>query len=112
MGDLPADSEVIGGQIVRDELGNPTGTNTIQCGISFKRFIPYLGVFVDNAMNLIPLPSWTHNQLEEYFSATMALALQYGLTSIHDADTKLPMIDFFKRSDLSAFFTALHSDHS
>lgn len=58
----------------------------------------HIGVFVDNAMNLIPTPPWTHRQMEEFFSATADLALQYGLTSIHDADTKLPMIEFFKRS--------------
>ncbi|KAF9450920.1 hypothetical protein P691DRAFT_773575 [Macrolepiota fuliginosa MF-IS2] len=79
MGTLPDDDEVIGGRIIRDPHGNPTG------------------VFVDNAVDLIPTPPWTENQMEEYFSATMKLALQFGLTSIHDADTKLPMIDFFKR---------------
>lgn len=100
MGDLPGDSEVIGGKIIRDNHGNPTGMK-VRCSSSFQQLRSLLGVFVDNAMNLIPSPPWTHNQMEEYFSATMNLALQYGLTSIHDADTKLPMIDFFKRFDPS-----------
>lgn len=60
----------------------------------------HLGVFVDNAMDLIPTPPWTHGQMEEYFSATANLALQYGLTSIHDAATTLPMVDFFRKSVL------------
>ncbi|KXN84714.1 Putative amidohydrolase YtcJ [Leucoagaricus sp. SymC.cos] len=55
------------------------------------------GIFVDNAMDLIPLPSWSHQQMEEYFSTTVNTALQYGLTSIHDADTKMPMVTFYKR---------------
>ncbi|KAF5359593.1 hypothetical protein D9756_003425 [Leucocoprinus leucothites] len=75
MGTLPADDEVIGGQIIRDAHG----------------------IFVDNAMDLIPTPPWSHQQMEEFFSATANAALQFGLTSIHDADTRLPMVEFFKR---------------
>ncbi|KAK7039215.1 hypothetical protein VNI00_010120 [Paramarasmius palmivorus] len=77
MRDLPPDSEVEGGIIVRDESGKPTG------------------VFVDNAISLIPAPEWTEDQIGEYFDATMEEALKYGLTSIHDADTYPQMRHFF-----------------
>ncbi|KAG7087462.1 hypothetical protein E1B28_013428 [Marasmius oreades] len=75
MGELP--SEVDGGTIVRDNNGNPTG------------------IFVDNAIALIPAPEWTESQLSEYFDATMKAALSFGLTSIHDADTLPQMRKFF-----------------
>ncbi|KAF9260444.1 hypothetical protein L218DRAFT_1002760 [Marasmius fiardii PR-910] len=75
IGELP--SEVEGGMIVRDEKGNPTG------------------IFVDNAISLIPAPEWTEDQLSEYFDATMKAALSFGLTSIHDADTFPQMQKFF-----------------
>ncbi|KAL0068932.1 hypothetical protein AAF712_003925 [Marasmius tenuissimus] len=75
MGDLP--SEVEGGIIVRDEEGRPTG------------------VFVDNAIDLIPAPEWSEEQLSEYFNITMTDALSFGLTSIHDADTRPQMRKFF-----------------
>lgn len=97
MGTLPADDEVTGGQIIRDSNGNPTGMHSNGTRLPLLLIILSIGIFVDNAMNLIPTPPWTHDQMEEYFSTTVALALRHGLTSIHDADTKLPMIDFFKR---------------
>ncbi|KAK1225978.1 hypothetical protein PQX77_000689 [Marasmius sp. AFHP31] len=75
MGDLP--SEVEGGIIVRDGEGRPTG------------------VFVDNAIDLIPAPEWSEEQLSEYFNITMTDALSFGLTSIHDADTRPQMRKFF-----------------
>ncbi|KAL0570468.1 hypothetical protein V5O48_011495 [Marasmius crinis-equi] len=71
------DDEVEGGVIVRDDEGKATG------------------VFLDNAINLIPLPTWSDAKLEEYFDITMAQALQYGLTSVHDADTLPHMREFF-----------------
>ncbi|KIK09545.1 hypothetical protein K443DRAFT_671448, partial [Laccaria amethystina LaAM-08-1] len=77
MNDLP--KEVEGGQIVRDEQGKPTG------------------IFVDNAMNLIPIPHWTENQISDFFDATIKEALSHGLTSIHDADSKLDHLAFFKK---------------
>ncbi|PPQ73805.1 hypothetical protein CVT24_007257 [Panaeolus cyanescens] len=77
MGELP--EEVDGGLIVRDADGKPTG------------------VFVDNAMELINMPPWSEEQVQEFFELTMKQALSYGLTSIHDADTKLDHIHFFKK---------------
>lgn len=55
------------------------------------------GVFVDNAMNLIPIPSWSEKQITEFFDMTMKQALSFGLTSIHDADTKPAHIAFFQK---------------
>ncbi|PPQ66160.1 hypothetical protein CVT26_010883 [Gymnopilus dilepis] len=77
MKNLP--QKVDGGLIVRDEQGNPSG------------------VFVDNAMSLIPIPPWTETQLSEFFDMTIQEALSFGLTSIHDADTKPAHIEFFRK---------------
>lgn len=65
-GKLP--STIQGGKILRDSDGKPTG------------------IFLDNALSLIPLPPWSSSQLTEYFDRTMKDALSVGLTSIHDAD--------------------------
>ncbi|KAF8797602.1 hypothetical protein BYT27DRAFT_7204413 [Phlegmacium glaucopus] len=77
MPDLP--DKVDGGLVVRDEQGNPTG------------------IFIDNAMNLVPIPEWSEETMSRYFELTMKEALSYGLTSIHDADSKVGMIKVFKR---------------
>ncbi|KAF8643124.1 hypothetical protein AX16_009216 [Volvariella volvacea WC 439] len=71
--------DVEGGLIIRDGDGNPTG------------------VFVDNAMSLIPFPETTDPELELFFETTMKEALKYGLTSIHDAAALPSYIQFFKR---------------
>ncbi|KAJ3711845.1 amidohydrolase family-domain-containing protein [Lentinula guzmanii] len=76
IGKLPADVE--GGSIIRDSNGAPTG------------------VFLDNAMSLIPAPEWTDEQMAVFFDTTMKVALSYGLTSIHDAGSSPMMIQFMK----------------
>ena len=77
MPDLP--ENVDGGLILRDKQGNPTG------------------IFTDNAMNLIPSPGWNDETMSRFFALTIKEALSYGLTSIHDADSKVDMIKFFKK---------------
>ncbi|CAA7262098.1 unnamed protein product [Cyclocybe aegerita] len=77
MKDLP--EKVDGGLVVRDKEGRPTG------------------IFVDNAMGLIPTPPWGEAQISDFFNLTIKQALSYGLTSIHDADTKLEHIKFFQK---------------
>ncbi|PFH49981.1 hypothetical protein AMATHDRAFT_75863 [Amanita thiersii Skay4041] len=77
MGDLPG--KVDGGEVVRDTDGKPTG------------------VFLDNAMDLVPNPPWTEEQMSSYFETTMKEALSSGLTSIHDAMSRPEMIHFFKK---------------
>ncbi|KAF8335942.1 amidohydrolase 3 [Cantharellus anzutake] len=74
-------SEVDGGIIVRDGLGNPTG------------------VFVDNAMALVEAikPEWNEEQMFEFLKTTVRDAVRFGLTSIHDASTYPFMIRFFRR---------------
>jgi hypothetical protein len=54
-------------------------------------------VFVDNAMDLVPVPPWTEMQMAGYFQRTMKDALQHGLTSIHDAMTDPASIEFFMK---------------
>ncbi|KAF4617162.1 hypothetical protein D9613_005991 [Agrocybe pediades] len=70
--------KVDGGLIVRDESGEPTG------------------IFVDNAMDLLPIPQWTENQMSKFFNMTITEALSVGLTSIHDADTSPARIQFYR----------------
>ncbi|KAJ7496987.1 amidohydrolase family-domain-containing protein [Mycena latifolia] len=75
---LPPDSEVEGGSIIRDASGEPTG------------------IFVDNAMTLIPSPPWTPEQYVDFFKTAVTEALKFGLTSIHDAATDPDAVKFFK----------------
>ncbi|KAF8178565.1 amidohydrolase 3 [Mycena galopus ATCC 62051] len=77
LGPLP--SEVEGGSIIRGASGEPTG------------------IFVDNAMTLIPTPRWTAEQYSDFFHTATAEALKFGLTSIHDAATDPDAVEFFKR---------------
>ncbi|KAF5376082.1 hypothetical protein D9615_007734 [Tricholomella constricta] len=77
MGDLP--DKVDGGSIVRDTDGRPTG------------------IFVDNAMALIPTPEWTEDRMTQFFETTMRDALAHGLTSIHDAMSFPDYIQFYKK---------------
>jgi len=48
-------------------------------------------------MSLIPIPAWSESQVAGFFEATIKEALSFGLTSIHDADTRLDHIEFFKK---------------
>ncbi|KIJ60432.1 hypothetical protein HYDPIDRAFT_189993 [Hydnomerulius pinastri MD-312] len=81
MGELP--KEVDGGAIIRDASGTPTG------------------VFIDNAMALIPIPPPTKAQLLEYFDRAVRDAHAVGLTSIHDAATEPHMIEFYQQYAVS-----------
>ncbi|CCO36867.1 hypothetical protein BN14_11014 [Rhizoctonia solani AG-1 IB] len=79
LGPLP--DKVDGGEIIRDADGNPTG------------------IFLDNAMALIDnaKPQWTDAQRLRFFRRTVKDALSVGLTTIHDAATYVPDIEFFKK---------------
>lgn len=79
VGELPPSRSVEGGLIVRDSEGKPTG------------------IFVDNAMSLVPVPKWSDDEMELFFKTTMGEALSYGLTSIHDAAARPEYVEFFKR---------------
>ncbi|CAE6479302.1 unnamed protein product [Rhizoctonia solani] len=83
LGRLP--DKVDGGEIIRDADGNPTG------------------IFLDNAMVLITnqiddaKPQSTNAQRLRFFRRTVKDALSVGLTTIHDAATRVPEIEFYKR---------------
>ncbi|KAF8999779.1 amidohydrolase family-domain-containing protein [Cyathus striatus] len=77
--DLPKD--VDGGIIVRDNQGKPTG------------------IFIDNAISLIPIPPWSESQMEAFFQTSMEEVLKNGLTNIHDAASSPEMIAFMKKSE-------------
>ncbi|KAG6812236.1 hypothetical protein H0H92_003776 [Tricholoma furcatifolium] len=94
MGDLP--DHVEGGLIVRDADGHPTGHFSYNPGVATDLTCS-LGVFVDNAMALIPTPEWDEERLTQFFDLTMKDALAHGLTSIHDAMTTPEQIQFYKK---------------
>ena len=97
MSNLP--EKVDGGLILRDEDGKPTGILIRKAffRLCAKTDLNHVGIFVDNAMDLIPIPAWSDQQVAGFYDLTIKQALSYGLTSIHDADTRLEHIDFFKR---------------
>lgn len=70
-----------GGQIIRDEEGNPTG------------------VFVDAAMDLIDaqVPRPSQAQLEAAIGAAQDIMLSKGLTQVHDAGAGVRTIETFQR---------------
>ncbi|KZV80512.1 hypothetical protein EXIGLDRAFT_732736 [Exidia glandulosa HHB12029] len=71
--------DVSGGMVTRDPDGKANG------------------VFVDDAQVLIPEPSPTHKQREQWFNTTMSDAVAHGLTAIHDAGLEPSAVIFFKR---------------
>ncbi|KAF8069839.1 amidohydrolase family-domain-containing protein [Lyophyllum atratum] len=75
----PADTEVAGGVIVRDENGLPTGA------------------FLDTAMDLVKRPNLTHSDLGARFQTTVKHALGTGLTSLHDAGFDPQSFAFFTK---------------
>jgi len=74
----PLPRHVDGGEIVRDSDGKATG------------------IFVDNAMTLVPSPPRSEAVMLEYFQRTMKDALSAGLTSIHDAGNDVRVIKFYE----------------
>jgi predicted amidohydrolase YtcJ len=92
-GELPTTVE--GGEIVRDKNGHATGTSRFR--MTELNVYTRIGVFVDNAMDLIPVPPWSEAQMDDYFQRTMTDALQHGLTSIHDALSDPSYIKFFMK---------------
>ncbi|KAG1744674.1 amidohydrolase family-domain-containing protein [Suillus paluster] len=77
MGPLPED--VDGGLIIRDDHGKPTG------------------LFIDNAMELIPSQPFNEARAMEYFTRATTDALAVGLTSVHDAMSVPEEIQFYKK---------------
>ncbi|KIM91971.1 hypothetical protein PILCRDRAFT_809968 [Piloderma croceum F 1598] len=76
---LPFPTTIEGGMIVRDSSGKP------------------IGVFIDNAQELIKKPDLTDADLERRFAITVERAVASGLTSIHDAGFDPMSLEFFKR---------------
>jgi hypothetical protein len=69
----------------------------------------FVGIFVDNAKNLIPSPALTFETMKRYFTSTMKDALAHGLTSIHDAGAPPEQIRFFKECVHGIWHDALNS---
>ena len=70
-----------GGEIVKDEQGNPTG------------------VLIDNAMNLVfnVIPDLNQQQLESTLTLAMDSLASYGLTSVHDAGISISNIKAYQK---------------
>ncbi|MCT8988371.1 amidohydrolase [Shewanella sp. KJ10-1] len=70
-----------GGEIVKDEQGNPTG------------------VLIDNAMNLVfnIIPDLNQQQLESTLTLAMDSLASYGLTSVHDAGISINNIKAYQQ---------------
>ncbi|MGI2104337.1 amidohydrolase [Shewanella frigidimarina] len=70
-----------GGEIVKDEQGNPTG------------------VLIDNAMNLVfnIIPDLNQQQLQSTLTLAMDSLASYGLTSVHDAGISIDSIKAYQQ---------------
>ncbi|KAG7452304.1 amidohydrolase 3 [Guyanagaster necrorhizus] len=88
---------VEGGVIVRDKKGQPIGKNFRWFLLDVTLTAHLIGVFLDNAQDLLPVPVPTEEDYEQRFSTTVRNAFANGLTSIHDAKLDFPQLDFFKR---------------
>lgn len=75
----PLPESIDGGLIIRDKHGKPTG------------------IFVDNAMDLIPSQPFSEARAMEYFTRATGDALAVGLTSVHDAFSVPDEIQFYKK---------------
>jgi hypothetical protein len=77
-------------------MANQQVRNSIS-NIRLMLIAAYIGIMIDNAMDLVPRPPWSERQAEEYFAMTMKDALAHGLTSIHDAESQPEAISLFKK---------------
>ncbi|KIP09425.1 hypothetical protein PHLGIDRAFT_102850 [Phlebiopsis gigantea 11061_1 CR5-6] len=75
----PSNDEIDGGEVVRDNSGEPTG------------------VLVDNAMALVASPPWSAAQMEGYLKKAFEDVLKVGLTSVHDAASLPEYIEVFSQ---------------
>lgn len=70
----------------------------------------WVGVFIDNAQDLIVRPALTEEDLSRRLSATVNDAHAKGLTSIHDAALSPVSLDFFKRY-VSLYWVKIFETH-
>lgn len=68
-----------GGELLRDEAGNPTG------------------VLVDTAMGLVPVPAASPEALERWVLAGQAHVLARGITGVHDMGVSEPVDVIYRR---------------
>lgn len=79
--DIQAAQDPVGGAIIRDVAGVPTG------------------VFVDDAIDMVAsqAPNWTIEEYEQALTLAMNEAAEMGLTGIHDAGVDLATVNLYKR---------------
>lgn len=88
---------VVGGVVVRDTNGRPTGKFP-RVGNERQANDVNLGVFLDNAQELIKKPPLTEDDLMMRFTTTVRDALSKGITSAHDAGFDPASLAFYERS--------------
>ncbi len=73
--------DIVGGEIIRDESGSPSG------------------IFVENAMGLIGkwIPDDSKETNEQAFELAMQECLKYGITGFCDAGQGIEVLDFYKK---------------
>ncbi len=57
----------------------------------------FLGVFLDNAQDLVKRPEPTHKTLEKRFALAVKDAHSLGLTAVHDAGFNPRSLEFFQK---------------
>jgi len=68
-----------------------------QKGNGMSHLTNFLGVFLDNARDLIPIPLPTEEALLKRWNPVVKDAHAVGLTAVHDALLGQDMIDFFHK---------------
>ena len=92
----PIPDKVEGGVIVKDSQGKPIG----RVASGPRKDEPsdrILGVFLDNARDLIPIPPPTEEVLLKRWEPVVKDAHAVGLTAVHDALLQPNTIDFFHK---------------
>jgi hypothetical protein len=90
----PIPEEVDGGVIMRDSHGKPIGKVPSE-RLQDEPSDQLLGVFLDNARDLIPIPTPTEETLLGRWDPVVKDAHAVGLTAVHDALLQPDTIDFF-----------------
>lgn len=93
---LPFPDVAEGGVIVRDDSGNPNGPALFLFDFTWL-MVAAIGMFLDNAQDIIFQPELTDDDLMRRFSIAVKDVVAVGLTSIHDAGLNPMSLKFFAK---------------